>query len=207
MQVNIPNRLLMVVGCVLAAPVLFAAGQASQSIRTSQPVTRQEMVDALARQERPKVPLVIPQHEPPVVSAPRLSATLIAEVEEPVTALVEPRAATVNDVVAVWVKGSEWNREVSVSAWQDSGLAAKPVLVVGVITNLSPTHVTLASRKWFSSRPEQADRFYVIELIPRDIIYRVQVLGTAGDEFTDDVSVASGPTTGFSDAPAPSRSR
>lgn len=220
MQINIPNKALVVIAAIVAAPVLFAAGQVSQIAK--QPTaedTRKQIVDTLQKQAQVSPPPV--STVPPATSSTQLQAqlqaqkvtqttpTLAAVLREdtPTAAAVapEPKLAGVNDVVALWVKSSEWSRTIALSEYQDSGMSAKPIMVVGVITNITPTHVTIGGRKWFNSRSYEDDKFYDIELIPRDIVYRVQVLGTAGAEFDKDVIVNSAPTGGF--APAPGETR
>lgn len=214
MQINVPNKIIVVLAALVAAPVLFAAGQVSQIAKQQAAPpeeTRRQIVDTIRRQvDQPPEPRagIASQVQPPPVSSTELSrqpmaavlktdpVPAVAAVEEPVS-----RAAGVGDVVALWVKSSEWSRSVALSAHQDSGMAAKPIMVVGMITNLTETHVTLGGRKWFNGRSYEDDKFYDIELIPRDIVYRVQVIGVSGQDFDQDVVVNTAPTSGFAPLP------
>lgn len=128
----------------------------------------------------------------------RLAAVLIEEEDEdPAPADPTPRLAGTGDVVALWVKSTERDFMRSTAANTDLGLRAHPILFVGIIQAVTETHVTLAGRRWFNSKPLGEDEFFILEHIPRDIVFRVQVLGSTGGTFQQDVIPNTAPTQGF----------
>lgn len=188
-----------------AAPALEPSSEVRGNIVSELQLIRSklEKLESDRKQEQPPQtfqPLRVVETAPALQQEPAMAATLIKEPEvaPPPQKVVEPRSARPGDVVAMWIKTSEWNRNTAVSLGQDSGMKAYPIMVVGIVTSITDTHVTLSGRKWFNSDDRQDDKFFALELIPLDILYRVQVLGSAGEQFNSDVLVNNAPTAGLS---------